>query len=181
MMVQTTTTGFKGMSSLSTDIEGAIAEAEKIAAAPRRTAATQEATSLATPAVTVYQDEEGVSAAFNKVGGWIMAIGMVFAVRACLGSGVCFIHSDKKFTFKIAASNTIEEIVLVAQKSRIDYVQSYLFGEDHRNADLFTASVNDLGNRGFHRLISPKDRLVATSRVTQRSGQLETDRFYRVY
>jgi len=85
-MSEATGKGFDGLSEFSTDIDGAIARADRIASGPRR--APPPAPAPAMPPTPVHNDGGAFMDGLKKVGGWILAIGLIFAIKACIFGGV---------------------------------------------------------------------------------------------
>ena len=85
-MTDSTGRGFDGLSEFNTDVDGAIAKADRIAAGPRRTPAP--APTPATPSTPVHSNGGAFTGGLKKVGGWILAIGLLFAIKACIFGGV---------------------------------------------------------------------------------------------
>lgn len=86
-MTTPTGTGFEGLSAFSTDVDGAIAAADRIAAAAPRAPAPR-TTQAATPPTPVHRDGGAIPAGLKKVGGWVIGIGILLAIKACIWGGV---------------------------------------------------------------------------------------------
>jgi hypothetical protein len=78
--------GFDGLSDFSTEVDGAIAKAERIASGPRP--APPSAPTSATPYAPTHSDGGAFTGGLKKLGGWILAIGLIFAIKACIFGGV---------------------------------------------------------------------------------------------
>lgn len=86
-MTTPTGTGFEGLSAFATDVDGAIAAADRIAAAAPRAPAPR-TTQAATPPTPVHRDGGAIPAGLKKVGGWVIGIGILLAIKACIWGGV---------------------------------------------------------------------------------------------
>lgn len=86
-MTTPTDTGFEGLSAFATDVDGAIAAADRIAAAAPRAPAPR-TTQTATPPTPVHRDGGAIPAGLKKVGGWVLGIGVLLAIKACIWGGV---------------------------------------------------------------------------------------------
>lgn len=82
------TTGFEGLSALATDVDSAVAEAERIAAAPPRMAATRATNSSNAPSTPVHSDGGAIPAVLQKIGGWVLGIGILVALKTCIWGGI---------------------------------------------------------------------------------------------
>ncbi|GGB39859.1 hypothetical protein GCM10011380_31720 [Sphingomonas metalli] len=85
-MTDSTGRGFDGLSEFSTDVDGAIAKADRIASGPRPAPAP--APAPVTPSTPVHSDGGAFTGGLKKVGGWILAIGLLLAIKACIFGGV---------------------------------------------------------------------------------------------
>ena len=81
-------TGFEGLSAFATDVDGAIAAADRIAAAPPRVTSTRATTTPTAPATPIHRDGGAIPAGLKKVGGWVVGIGILLALKACIWGGV---------------------------------------------------------------------------------------------
>lgn len=86
--------GFDGLMSYRTDVDSAIAEADKLAAkAPP--AAPQRPALAVQPDAPVHRDSGAISGGIKKIGGWVLGIALLLAIKACIFGGVSAIrHSD---------------------------------------------------------------------------------------
>lgn len=86
-MTTPTGTGFEGLSAFATDVDGAIAAADGIAAAAPRAPAPR-ISQATTPPTPVHRDGGAIPAGLKKVGGWVIGIGILLAIKACIWGGV---------------------------------------------------------------------------------------------
>ena len=91
-MANPTTSGFEGLSAFSTDVDRAIAAADRIASSPPRAPA-QAAAPIA-PSTPVHKDGGAIAGGLKKVGGWVLGIGVLLAVKACIFGGVHALSSS---------------------------------------------------------------------------------------
>lgn len=87
-MTNSTSRGFDGLSKFSTDVDGAIAKADRIAAGPRRAPAPTPTPTPATPSTPIHSDGGAFTSGLKKIGGWILAIALLFAIKACIFGGI---------------------------------------------------------------------------------------------
>ncbi|MGW8191960.1 hypothetical protein [Sphingomonas hankookensis] len=85
-MTNSTGRGFDGLSEFSTDVDGAIAKADRIAAGPRRAPAPTP--TPATPSTPIHSDGGAFTGGLKKIGGWILAIALLFAIKAWIFGGI---------------------------------------------------------------------------------------------
>lgn len=78
-------TGFDGLSSFVTDADTAIAEADRIAAGPRSTPAPRQRSGP--PMEPVDRDGGAFLGGIKKVGGWVLGIGLILAIKTCFFAG----------------------------------------------------------------------------------------------
>lgn len=81
-------TGFDGLSSYATDVDTAIAEADRIASSPRRAEPQRESAGDMGSVQPVHRDGGAIASGLKKVGGWALAIGVVLVIKACIYDGV---------------------------------------------------------------------------------------------
>jgi hypothetical protein len=106
-MTGSTRKGFDGLSELSTDVDGAIARANRIASGPRR--APIPAPAPAAASIPVHSDGGAFTGGLKKLGGWILAIGLVFAVKACIFSGVRAVSDSVSTTASYPSSSSSDQ------------------------------------------------------------------------
>jgi hypothetical protein len=80
--------GFEGLSSYFTDVDGAIAEADRIASRAQTTATKRGSTPVTASTEPVHQDGGAVGSGLKKLGGWVLAIGLVFVLKALFFGGI---------------------------------------------------------------------------------------------
>lgn len=85
-MTNSTGRGFDGLSEFITDVDGAIAKADRIATGPR--CAPAPTSTLATPSTPIHSDGGAFMGVLKKIGGWILAIALLFAIKACIFGGI---------------------------------------------------------------------------------------------
>ncbi|WP_257555414.1 hypothetical protein [Sphingobium sp. CFD-2] len=103
--------GFDGLMSYSTDVDAAIAEADRLAAKAPPPAPSRPAP-VVQPDAPVHRDSGAISGGVKKVGGWVLGIGLLLAVKACIFGGVNAIrHSD---TSDSSSPETVAEAPYVA-------------------------------------------------------------------
>jgi hypothetical protein len=91
-MLPPISTGFDGLSSFATDADAAIASADKIAAAPRPL---QTPTPRAgPPSEPVDQDGGALYSGIKKIGGWVIAIALILAIKSCFFAGTRAVVDD---------------------------------------------------------------------------------------
>lgn len=91
-MATSTPIGFAGLSSFVTDVDRALTEADRIAAGPMAPAPSPASPSQQpTP---VHHDGGAIPAGLKKIGGWVVGIGLIIAVKACIFGGVHAVSSS---------------------------------------------------------------------------------------
>ncbi len=106
-MTDSTGRGFDGLSDFSTDVDGAIAKADRIAAGPRRAPAP--APPPATPSTPVHSDGGAFTGGLKKIGGWILAIGLLFAIKACIFGGVRAVSDSSSTSPSYSSSSSSDQ------------------------------------------------------------------------
>ena len=93
--------GFDGFMAYRTDVETAIAQADQLASAPPvAPAATRQAAAAEAP---THRDSGAIAAGVKKIGGWVIGIGLIVAVKACFFAGVHTMTSSTPSTTYDAA------------------------------------------------------------------------------
>lgn len=108
-MTDSTGRGFDGLSEFSTNVDGAIAKADRIAAGPRPTPAPASAPTPATPSTPVHSDGGAFTGGLKKIGGWILAIGLLFAIKACIFGGVRAVSDSGSTTPSYSSSTSLDQ------------------------------------------------------------------------
>lgn len=98
-------TGFEGLSAFATDVDGAIAAADRIAAAPPRVASPRATTTPTAPATPIHRDGGAIPAGLKKVGGWVVGIGILLALKACIWGGVHAVSDGGTSSYSAAPSD----------------------------------------------------------------------------
>lgn len=103
--------GFDGLMSYRTNVDVAIAEADRLAAIAPPAAPPRSAPDVH-PDPLVHRDSGAISGGIKKVGGWVLGIGLLLAIKACIFGGVSAIrHSD---TSGGSAPETVSEVPYVS-------------------------------------------------------------------
>lgn len=97
-------TGFEGLSAFATDVDGAIAAADQIAAGPPRVAPPG-ATPTPVPATPIHRDGGAIPAGLKNIGGWAVAIGILLAIKACFWGGVDAVSDDSTSSYSVAPTD----------------------------------------------------------------------------
>lgn len=85
-MVGTAPTGFDGFMAYRTNVDAAILEADRIAAsAPVETVTKHPAVSNTPP---THRDSGALAGGLKKIAGWVIGIGLIVAVKACIFTGI---------------------------------------------------------------------------------------------
>ena len=87
-MSEQVATGFNGFSSYATDVDGPIAEADSIASTAQTPSPHRGSTPATAPTEPVHQDGGAVAPGIKKLAGWVLAIGLVFVVKALIFGGI---------------------------------------------------------------------------------------------
>lgn len=106
-MTDSTGRGFDGLSEFSTDVDAAIAKADRIAAGPRPAPAP--APAPATPSTPVHSNGGAFIGALKKVGGWILAIGLLFAIKACIFGGIRAVSDSGSTSPSYSSSSSTDQ------------------------------------------------------------------------
>lgn len=99
-------TGFEGLSAFATDVDGAIAAADRIAAAPPRLAPSAAPTAAAAP---IHRDGGAIPAGLKKIGGWVIGIGILLALKACIWDGVHSVSDSGTTSYSTAPTEQSSE------------------------------------------------------------------------
>lgn len=98
-------TGFEGLSAFATDVDGAVAAADRIAAAPPRAAPPRAATTPTAPTTPIHRDGGAIPAGLKKIGGWVLGIGILLALKACIWGGVHAVSDSGTSSYSTAPSD----------------------------------------------------------------------------
>ena len=98
-------TGFEGLSAFATDVDGAVAAADRIAAAPPRVASPRTATTPTAPAAPIHRDGGAIPAGLKKIGGWVLGIGILLALKACIWGGVRAVSDSGTSSYSTAPTD----------------------------------------------------------------------------
>lgn len=149
-MTQSTPTGFEGLTSFVTDADAAIAKADRIAAgAPPAPAPRQHA---GPPAEAVDRDGGAISGMFKKVGGWVLAIGLILAIKACFFTGSRAVSdgisssgyeesaTQGSDTFGEGSDTTVDNMMVDDATSSADETDENTTGETGQGAEGYAAT-----------------------------------------
>ncbi len=96
--------GFEGLSAFATDVDGAVAAADRIAATPR-VASPRAANTPTAPATPIHRDGGAIPAGLKKVGGWVVGIGILLALKACIWGGIHAVSGSGTSSYSASPSD----------------------------------------------------------------------------
>ena len=99
--------GFDGLSSFATDVDGAIAAADRIAAGPRR--APPPTSSPSPSPMSVHRDGGAVAGGVKKLVGWVVGIGLIIAIKACVWGGVHAVTDSRPTTYSYSSPTSSDQ------------------------------------------------------------------------
>lgn len=141
-------TGFEGLSAFATDVDGAVAAADRIAAAPPRAASPRSATTPTAPTTPIHRDGGAIPAGLKKIGGWVLGIGVLLALKACIWGGVQAVSDSDTSSYSAAPSDqssTYDTTVSSADTSTDNMTTGDVVQESTSSDETAAPEVEDAG------------------------------------
>jgi hypothetical protein len=141
--------GFGGLNAYRTDVDHALAEADRVAADPKRTvrpASSASPDTAAIPLEPTHRDQGALFGGIKKIAGWAFGIGLIIAIKACVLGGVHSVTSPSDPSAETSSSATYAAPAAAADETTsapaID-ANSAASSSDPQNQNDSTASPGD--------------------------------------
>ncbi|WP_342629138.1 hypothetical protein AAC691_04860 [Nguyenibacter vanlangensis] len=190
-----TAVGFTGLSTYRTDVDAAIAEADRVVTAdgPIRYSGPALAPD---PIEPVHHDRDAFSGGIRKAGGWVIGIGIMVAIRIGLSGGLHSSGTNTPDTHTpppaastsditrpaIYSSSTLsigelryclaEGIRLGGEQSELNDMRSTDVARYNRNVDSYNALVRDFQSRCAHRSFFVNDKEITGPQIEEQRSAL---------